>query len=128
MKHRAALRLIIKGVGIYVVAEQVPAFLSTVIGVFSAWAAFTGELLSEDDSFLGLLVKQFSPRFLGSAAGIALGAWLVFRCERVIERIMPLSRRYCLECGYELIGDSIDQCLECGTSNPPIESPVGNQP
>lgn len=50
----------------------------------------------------------------GSALTAALGLYLFFGGETLVEYVLPPGRRRCPECGYELASKEIERCSECG--------------
>ncbi len=101
MKHKTWFRLVLKAIGIFLIAWAVPELL-TAIGWFFIWA---------QDDLPRLLVALAGP-----AIKVVFGAYLLFGGAALVNRIIPSNHPYCPDCGYNLTHQrSTDRCVECGS-------------
>jgi hypothetical protein len=64
---------------------------------------------------------QFSWIFVQAvvpSAQLALGLYLFFGGEWIVNRAIPSNRPYCPECGYDLSRSRREHCPECGVTLP----------
>jgi len=110
MKYKTAFRLAIRAVGVLIIAQQIPSFVQGCIPI--TIAVLDLEFLTGG---LGAW-EWFLAALLGHVAGLAIGLYLFFHAEWIVNLAIPSNRPYCHECAYELTGLPTEGvCPECGT-------------
>jgi len=110
MKYKTAFRLVIKAIGVWVIAGQMSS-LVYMAGMFvEVW---------RDSSTSYVLLGSALQMAIGCAVGLATGLYLFFGGKWIVNLAIPSNRPYCHECGYELTGNVSGVCPECGTANAP---------
>lgn len=109
MKHKTWFRLVIKAIGVLVIALSLPDAFHGVVyllyRVSSGNSVLGGSLIS--------VIALTSPLI-----GCALGAYLFVGGKWIIEKAIPSNRPYCPECGYDLSKATSANCPECGVKLP----------
>ena len=109
MKYKTLFRLMLKAIGMYIAANGLSSFVYHV-GSFVVGSAL-GTLTSGRYWSLSYFVMAI-PQLIQ----IALGAYLFFRGEWIVNLAIPSNRPYCPECAYDLTGAPVERCPECGTA------------
>lgn len=110
MKHKTWFRLILKAIGVLVIA------LSAGEAVTFVWTVF----LEFRDSGLVPLWNSYVFAFgLGKLITLAIGFYLLLGGERLVNFCIPSNRAYCPNCGYD-VSESLfaKNCSECGVTLP----------
>lgn len=110
MKHKTWFRLVLKAIGVLLVGFALPEILDRSTGFIDY--AFIQQRW--DRNLVTLLV-------VGTAAPLlqaALGLYLFFGGDWVVNKAIPSNRPYCPECGYELSRAPGARCPECGVAKP----------
>lgn len=113
MKHKTWFRLVMKVIGIALIAWSVPDVFQVLawyveMGRSDRWSAAPGGGMETVDYILrGVYLLSPSIR-------LAFGLYLLFGGEWLINKIIPSNRPYCPECGYDLSHARDERCPECG--------------
>ena len=108
MKYKTAFRLALRAFGVYLCVSNALWAIQNLL----PWALM---LLSGDAGTPDL--TWYLGAVLGNCVGIAVGLYLFFRGEWIVNLAIPSNRPYCHDCGYELTGLSSEGiCPECGTA------------
>jgi hypothetical protein len=104
MKYKTAVRLALKILGVFLIAQAIPYLFNMVVYVlYSLWS--TG----------GPAVEWYLGSGLGSVVQVLIGLYLFFGGKWIVDRVVPSNRPYCHECAYELTGLAQEGvCPECG--------------
>ena len=112
MKYKTAFRLALRAVGVLVVAQSLPGLVVMLV---------TLALSVNDIGYISPENRWYLTACAQSILSIAVGLYLFFRAEWIVNLAIPSNRPYCHECGYELTGNVTGVCPECGTANRPTE-------
>jgi hypothetical protein len=107
-------RLLLKAVGVLLLGLSIPKLLWT---VGSLLVAQTGVQPGAG----GWPLAAWLPSITGYGSQAAIGLYLLFGAQRLIEYGLRGVRGRCAGCGYSLTGLTADLCPECGT---PIARPA----
>lgn len=118
MKHNTLVRLLVKLLGVYFLANGVIQIVQV-----STW--LVAQTLRRSMP-AGLDWSAYAVQVLTHAVSLALGCYLFFGGKWVVDKIIPSNRPYCPECCYELTGLVGERCPECGVELPP--SLLGREP
>jgi hypothetical protein len=119
MKHKTWFRLLLKAIGVAMLAYAIPQAVSSLCNI-SWW------LLNDDGSTSWTGTQWVSwtlISFLHVAAQIAVGLYLLLGGEWIVNKCIPSNRPYCPNCGYDLSHNTGERCSECGVVLPPREAP-----
>lgn len=125
MKHKTWFRLVLKAIGILIIAEALPNAFQGVAWIVQVW-------MQTPRSARGLLASPTWPMFLASPVGAAvqllLGAYLLLGANWFVNLVIPSNRPYCPECGYDVSFSRRGSCPECGATLPHPASTDTPQP
>ncbi len=108
MKHKTAVRLAVRLIGLIFILAQVPWLVAMLFEFFSQTFLPFGATSS---------VIMFGwPQLIASSLICAFAIYLFLGGSHVVNFLVPSNRPYCPECGYELSAITQDGiCPECGT-------------
>jgi len=106
MRYKTLVRVAVKVLGIYLMAEGVAAGIHAVVFSLSTIGSPAGRVWSAWD-----MVSMLS----SPICYLGVGCYLFLGGTWVVNKIIPSNRPYCPECGYELTGLVRNRCPECGT-------------
>ena len=117
MKYKTLFRLAVKLTGVVFSILGIISFASAMFQLFflSDFSSPVRSLLHFNSGALGYLVTP--------AITLALGAYLLFDGEWIVNKAIPSNKPYCHECGYLLKDLTGDRCPECDTPFRPERSP-----
>ncbi|TVQ57106.1 MAG: hypothetical protein EA377_01250 [Phycisphaerales bacterium] len=108
MKHKTWFRLVLKAIGILLIAWAIPEMFGAIGWVFYMWPS--ASYLSPAEVF------RISVTLAGPTIKIAFGCYLLFGGAALVNWIIPSNHPYCPDCGYNLTHQrSTDRCVECGS-------------
>ena len=113
MNHRPLLRLCLKTVAVYLLASAA-SYIAWFIGPVAIAAVFY-------PTAFHFAVTGFVLELLSLGLRLALGLYLFFGGEWLVNIAIPRSRSHCPACGYILTAAQPGPCPECGT-------PIGHSP
>jgi hypothetical protein len=116
MKYKTAFRLALRAVGVLVVAQSLPGLVVMLV---------TLALSVNDIGYISTENRWFLTACAQPILSVAVGLYLFFRAEWIVNLAIPSNRPYCPECGYELTGNVSGVCPECGTASAPAEPGSG---
>ena len=106
MKYKTAVRLALKVLGVFLIADQIPTLINMSVWLASVFWDPSGRPTGW--WYLGTGI--------GSVVQILIGLYLLFGGKWIVDRIIPSTRPYCHACAYELTGLAPEGvCPECGT-------------
>src|SRR5262245_41502110 len=104
-------RLLVKAIGMLLIGLAVPSLIQTLAWAWRFAQGFPG--MSTDDSWMWMLSSGLGPVVQG-----VMGAYLLLRGDRLIERCLRDVYGRCPVCGYDLRGHAAATCPECGNALP----------
>ena len=115
MKHKTWFRLIIRAIGVWVLATAIPSAASSisryVTMFFDSSVGTTNPYLWQSSYYL--------PELIRVGLQLGLGFYLLFGGDWIINKCIPSNRPYCPDCGYDLSHNSqAANCPECGVTLP----------
>ncbi len=122
MKHKTWFRLVLKAIGIFLLAtgvvELADSFSRSVgMAFFSGSFGYGGSRFPFD--LQQVLATALYSGVVGGLARLAIGAYLLFGGAKLVNLCIPSNRPYCPHCGYDLRGvGGDDVCPECGVRLP----------
>lgn len=117
MKHKTWFRLLIKAIGVVMVGLSLPLLFQLVVFVIFVQQTAQGGMPSGlGGAYWWLQVGHYS----GGLVQAAIGLYLLFGGEWLVNTCIPSNRPYCPECGYDLSQSSAERCPECGVSMPRV--------
>lgn len=117
MRHRNWLTVVLRILGIVLVAYHIDYPLRLVMWLFSAFFGSTEADLLGRSLITDIWTVAGAFRFFFGLYLLFGGKWLVNLCMRDI-----VGR--CPGCGYDIASITSDTCPECGTDVPPAAKPV----
>lgn len=123
MKHKTWFRLVLKAIGILLIALALPDLIYHLAGILrtyrlqGTWSGWPQ--LSMTETILWVCVSP--------VIQIGIGAYLLSGASLLADWIIPSNRPYCPDCGYDLSQSTSTTCAECGADvrgiiNPPTAS------
>lgn len=109
MKYRTLFRLLLKVVGVLIVANHISALLYPIRAVLGVW---TGNRSTGCGCVPGIggLLYDIIPTVLQ----VAVGLYLFFDGEWLVNKAIPRNPPFCFECGHDLTGLE-GHCPGCDT-------------
>ena len=116
MKHKTWLRLVLKAIGIFLLATGAVAVVDGV-SIAVARAVITSGFGS-GYGFLEVLAYALFSGLIGGLASLGIGAYFLFGGAKLVNLCIPSNRPYCPHCGYDLRAVTDELCPECGVRLP----------
>ena len=124
MKHKTWFRLVIKAIGVLLVASSFP-YLGMGISQLLIYSSFG----ATNNPFNANVQAGSVVWIVGSLIQLALGIYLFFGGKLIVNRCIPSNRPYCPDCGYDLSKTTSGSCPECGivlpTEPPNLDPHIG---
>lgn len=122
MKHKTWFRLVLKAIGVMLVAFAIPGIVSGLIMIIDA--SIRGEQWTLASPYSNVISGGYMSRVLLVAAvqsvpaltQLAIGLYLFFDGAWIINKAIPSNRPYCHDCGYDLSQSHNTRCPECGAA------------
>ena len=121
MKHKTWFRLVIKVIGIFLIATGGASLLDsmfTALGETLILRRFAASGFGLSASFEDVLSFMLSAGLIEGIARIAIGAYLLLGGVKLINFCIPNNRPYCPDCGYDVREVGNEKCPECGVRLP----------
>lgn len=118
MTEHAWFKLLLRALGILVCGFAVPSLLTQ--GGYLIQALASSSPIWPDEYYWA-----FGGGLAGSLAQAAIGLYLLFGGNWIINRCLKEVRNRCISCGYDLTASTADACPECGA---PILRPAPGRP
>jgi hypothetical protein len=117
MKHKTWFRLVLKAIGILVLAFSAPhllwvggaSLLEAILTASPAPGSVVPFFVNWDYEWRTLFYNGIE---------VAFGLYLLFGGKWLVNKCIPSNRPYCPECGYDLSKSSDASCPECGVGLP----------
>lgn len=118
MKHKTWFRLVLKAIGIFLLATGVVELVDSIsraIGQVYFVGFMGGGTIYDFERLLSLALYS---GLVGGIGRLVIGAYLLFGGAKLVNLCIPSNRPYCPHCGYDVrgVGDGI--CPECGVRLP----------
>ena len=121
MKHKTWFRLVLKALGIYLIATNLNGLAMVGLWIAQVGLANISSSVSSPSPIPGEVWLQLLP----PAIPIAIGIYLLFGGKWLVNFCIPSNRPYCPDCGYDVSG-ATERCPECGAALPePSPTPGG---
>lgn len=118
MKHKTWFRLVLKAIGIFLLATGVAGLLNSISTAYGQ-AQFRGGFgMGVSYDLLQLLNIALLTGLVDSMVRLAIGSYLLFGGAKLVNLCIPSNRAYCPHCGYDLRAVSDEFCPECGVRLP----------
>ena len=106
MKYKTLFRIVVKLIGVYLVATALASAATYAVNLVAQY--------SRQGANFAWTTYSWIP-WAGPCIRSALGLYLFFGGEWIINLAIPANRPSCPECGYDLSGSPKGRCPECGT-------------
>lgn len=122
MKHKTWFRLVLKAIGVLLIALGLPQFIGIMIQ--SIYFAIIGAsaLGFGGGGVLEMLSWNLHTLVIGLLQTI-LGFYLFFGGKWIVNLCIPSNKTYCPECGYDMGRSGSVTCPECGVRVRAVEAP-----
>lgn len=111
MKYKTLFRVLLKFLGVWI-------FFGGVEGAVQGAMQVMAYSLDQS-SFGGGLPLWAWISGLSQVIPLAVGLYLFFGGDWIVNKAIPSNRPYCADCGYDLSKNTADRCQECGAATPP---------
>ena len=121
MRYKTLFRVMLKLVGLLLIGYGFTRILRPICEAFIAF-------LHGDDTFgysvwgstgsTALDMIAYVVHWIPDIFPFAIGLYLLFGGEWIVNKAIPSNRPYCPECGYDLSRSKGERCPECGTVLP----------
>lgn len=108
IKPKTLFRLLLKLLGVWLFTLGIGSLAQSIISVIAISQMISGTS--------NPYYRQELPRLVQPLIETAMGLYLFFGGEWVVQRVTPDNRRRCPECQYDLSHASSSVCPECGTA------------
>jgi len=116
VKSRTLLRLLLKLAGVLLVGLYIEhairdAIMYAQMNIYgNAW--FANSLAAS--KFDQLLIAAY--QLLTSFAPLIVALYLIFGGQWLVNKLLPLHRPFCSNCGHQFRNSNVEKCPECGAS------------
>jgi hypothetical protein len=117
MKRKTIVRIVVKLLGVYLIAMGLPQAASSFSNMLVQIVANPN---ANSTAFGGGFFdwQWMVPNTMYLIAQIGVGVYLLFGGQFIINLIVPSNQTYCPECGYMLRKPIGAHCVECGAALP----------
>ena len=109
MKYRTLFRLLLKTIGVLIIANHIPTLLYPIRAILGVWTGTRSAGCGCATGIGGVLLDM-----IPTVLQVAVGLYLFFDGEWVINKAIPRNPPFCFECGRDLTGLE-GHCPGCGT-------------
>ena len=109
MKYRTLFRLLLKVVGVLIIANDIPALLYCIRAILELFTGTRSTGCGCATGIGGLLLNM-----IPTVLQVAVGLYLFFDGEWLVNKAIPRNPPFCFECGRDLTGLE-GHCPGCGT-------------
>lgn len=110
MKDYVWFQLIVRAIGILILALSVPEAIWTVMWSIGQIMTGASGFLSPGEHFVAVAVS-----LIGAFVRVAVGAYLLFGGRALVAYCIARVGDRCVRCGYDVSGTPAGPCPECGT-------------
>ncbi len=121
MKHKTWFRLVLKAIGIFLLATGAVGVVDSVsrsVGTVIFYGPFMPGGSGSSFDLQQMLAYALFNGVVGGIARLGIGAYLLFGAAKLVNLCIPSNRPYCPHCGYDVRGVGDDLCPECGVRLP----------
>jgi len=126
MKHKTWFRLVVKAIGILLIALGLPeAIMGTAEVIYAYRVQRNWSTATAPMPVWEVVLWQIAPPVLR----VILGLYLLLGGEWLVNFVIPSNRRYCPDCGHDVSEPlGARTCAECGATLPPDQDAGGTAP
>lgn len=111
MKHKTWFRLVLKAIGIYLLAQSIPNLVSMGYSLVTELSHIASV---GSGPMTGNWAQYMVRAMLPVALQFGIGCYLLFRGQWIVNLCIPSNRPYCPDCGYDISKSHGAVCPECG--------------
>lgn len=114
MKHKTWFRLVLKAIGVLLIAWGLP----NLVGDIVSYVVWRVQQVTAGMAYAGIEPEWLAIllHLLESVIKVAIGLYLLLDGKWLLDKIIPSNRPYCPDCGYDLSeSGNPAACSECGT-------------
>lgn len=121
MKHKTWFRLVLKAIGVYLLANSIPTLVGN--GIWVVYELSRDASAGSRGSIL-FWTEYVARTMLPGVLEFGIGYYLLFRGQWIVNLCIPSNRPYCHDCGYDISKSRCEVCPECGARLDSISRPA----